>query len=55
MTTQRKKNLFRDTQKWFEALDKYNSEPFFLDRDQPLTPERVIFEEDDSGKRDHDA
>jgi hypothetical protein len=55
MTKRRKKNPFQDNQKRFEALDKFNSEPFFLERDQPLTPERIIFEEDDSGKRDRDA
>ena len=33
-----------DVQKWFEELDRFNSEPFLPDRKQPVTPERKIFE-----------
>ena len=33
-----------NVQKWFEELDRFNSEPFFPDRKQPVTPERKIFE-----------
>jgi hypothetical protein len=33
-----------DVQKWFEDLDRFNSDPFFPDRKQPVTPERKIFE-----------
>ncbi len=34
-----------DNKKWFEELDRYNSEPFMPEgRDQPITPERKIFE-----------
>jgi len=28
---------------WFEELDQLNSEPFLIDREQPVTPERRIF------------
>jgi hypothetical protein len=42
----RKRKVFTNTREWFEALDKYNSEPFSPDRDQPTAPERVIFEDD---------
>jgi antitoxin VapB len=33
-----------DTAEWFRKLDEFNSEPFPSDREQPLTPERKIFE-----------
>jgi hypothetical protein len=33
-----------DAQKRFEELDRFNSEPFFPDRKQPVTPERTIFD-----------
>lgn len=34
-----------DNKKWFEELDRYNSEPFMPDgRDQPTTPDRDIFD-----------
>src|ERR1700690_818691 len=33
-----------NVQKGFEELDRFNSEPFFPDRKQPVTPERKIFE-----------
>ena len=36
--------LIADTTKWFEELDRFNSEPFMPDgRRQPLTPKREIF------------
>lgn len=41
-------------QEWFNLLDSYNSEPFLLDREQPLAPERIIFEDDDE-EGGHDA
>jgi hypothetical protein len=33
-----------DVEKWFDDLDRFNSEPFFPDRKQPVTPERKIFD-----------
>ncbi len=34
-----------DAKKWFEKLDRYNSEPFMPEgREQPPVPERDIFE-----------
>jgi len=34
-----------DNKKWFEDLDRYNSEPFMPEgREQPITPEGKIFE-----------
>jgi len=30
---------------WFEELDRLNSEPFLPDREQPVTPKKVIFDE----------
>ncbi len=36
--------LIADTAKWFEELDRFNSEPFMPDgRHQPVTPKREIF------------
>jgi antitoxin VapB len=36
--------LIADTAKWFEELDRFNSEPFMPDgRRQPVTPKREIF------------
>lgn len=34
-------------EKWFQELDKFNSVPFLLDRQQPITPVRQIFKESD--------
>lgn len=35
---------------WFNLLDKYAAEePFVLDREQTVTPERAVFEDDPSG------
>lgn len=34
-----------DTKKWFEELDRQNSEPFFPDRARQVTPERHVFDE----------
>ena len=53
MTPKQEKKTFKDAKEWFKALDKYNSEPFFPDRDQPITPERVIFEDDETGDDTH--
>jgi antitoxin VapB len=36
--------LIQDPNEWFRKLDKLNSEPFPSDRDQPVAPERKIFE-----------
>jgi hypothetical protein len=33
-----------DVQKWFEDLDRFNSEPFLPERNQPFTSKREIFE-----------
>ena len=36
--------LIADTGKWFEELDRFNSEPFMpAGRNQPVTPKREIF------------
>jgi antitoxin VapB len=34
--------MIPDTERWFEALDQFNSEPF-PQRRQPRTPKRKIF------------
>ena len=52
MSEERNKTRFRNLQEWFAQLDKYNSEPFFFDREQPLTPERIVFEEERKDKHD---
>ena len=37
--------IISDAAKWFEKLDRYNSEPFMPEgREQPPAPERDIFE-----------
>jgi antitoxin VapB len=37
--------VISDPAKWFEELDRFNSEPFMPDgRSQPITPRREIFE-----------
>ncbi len=33
-----------DVNRWFEALDRLNSEPFLPDREQIITPERRVFD-----------
>ena len=33
-----------EVEKWFEDMDRFNSEPFFPDHKQTITPERKIFE-----------
>ena len=36
--------IIADPAKWFEELDRFNSEPFMPEgRNQPLTPKREIF------------
>ena len=36
--------LIADPTKWFEELDRFNSEPFMSEgRSQPITPKRKIF------------
>jgi len=36
--------LISSTSEWFEALDRFNSEPFMVKRpNQPITPRRGIF------------
>ena len=39
------KRLKLDVKKWFEKLDHLNAEPFFPDRQQPITPKREIFDQ----------
>jgi antitoxin VapB len=36
--------IIQDAKEWFRKLDELNSEPFFSDRQQPVTPKRKIFE-----------
>ena len=54
MTRKPGEKTFSTVQEWFEALDKFNSEPFFYDREQPLALDRTVFE-DDVAKSEHDA
>jgi antitoxin VapB len=35
--------LIPDTARWFDALDRFNHEPFTLQRRQPRTPRRKVF------------
>ena len=45
MTREQEKKSFRNAQEWFAVLDKYAAEePFVFDREQPVIPERVIFD-----------
>jgi antitoxin VapB len=38
-------SLIPDAAKWFDELDRFNSEPFVAKRrNQPVTPRREIFE-----------
>lgn len=36
--------IIQDTKEWFRKLDELNSEPFPSDREQPVAPDRKIFE-----------
>ena len=55
MVRKRKDKTGMVAQEWFKALDKYASEPFLLDRDQPIAPERIIFEDEPREEDDRDA
>ena len=36
--------IIGDTAKWFEKLDRFNSEPFMPEgREQPIAPDRELF------------
>jgi hypothetical protein len=39
------KDIVSRIEKWFEELDRFNSDPFLPDREQRTTPERQIFNE----------
>ena len=53
MARQPKEGTF-NIQQWFDLLDKYAAEePFVLNREQTVTPERVVFVDDlPEGNRD---
>ena len=55
MVRKRKDETGMVAQEWFKALDKYASEPFLLDRDQPIAPERITFEDEPREEDDRDA
>jgi len=40
-----RKQTRSDVKKWFEELDRQNSDLFFPDRQQVVTPERHVFDE----------